>query len=42
MAIVDALIGEMDQEIGTTRRVLERVPGDKLAWKPHDKSTSLG
>ena len=42
MAIADALIGEMDQEIGTTRRVLERVPGDKLAWKPHEKSMSLG
>ena len=42
MAIADALIGEMDQEVGTTRRVLERVPGDKLAWKPHEKSMSLG
>lgn len=25
-----------------TRRVLERVPGDALAWKPHEKSYSLG
>jgi hypothetical protein len=31
MAIADAFIGEMDQEVGTTRRVLERVPSDKLA-----------
>lgn len=42
MAISDALIGEIEQEAATTRRVLERVPGDKLAWKPHDKSMSLG
>ena len=39
---IDALIQELEQEAQTTRRVLERVPGDKLAWKPHDKSMSLG
>lgn len=33
---------EFDQEMGTTRRVLERVPADKLDWKPHSKSMSLG
>lgn len=33
---------EFDQEMATTRRVLERVPEDKLAWKPHAKSMSLG
>ena len=42
MAIADALIGELEQEAATTRRVLERVPADKLTWKPHDKSMSLG
>ncbi|MDP6581515.1 MAG: hypothetical protein QF681_12740 [Vicinamibacterales bacterium] len=42
MAIADALIGELEQEGATARRVLERVPGDKLTWKPHDKSMSLG
>lgn len=42
MAIADALIGELEQEAVTTRRVLERVPADKLAWKPHAKSMSLG
>ena len=40
--MIDALIQELEQEAQTTRRVLERVPGDKLAWKPHDKSMSLG
>jgi uncharacterized damage-inducible protein DinB len=36
------LIQELDQEAQTTRRVLERVPGDRLGWKPHAKSMSLG
>ena len=29
---------EYDEEMATTRRVLERVPSDKAAWKPHPKS----
>ncbi|HUR91963.1 MAG TPA: DinB family protein [Gemmatimonadaceae bacterium] len=33
---------EFDQEMATTRRVLARVPEDKLDWKPHAKSMSLG
>jgi uncharacterized damage-inducible protein DinB len=42
MSIVEGLLQELTQEAQTTRRVLERVPGDKLAWKPHEKSMSLG
>ena len=42
MSMIEALIQELDQESQTTRRVLERVPGDRLGWKPHDKSMSLG
>jgi uncharacterized damage-inducible protein DinB len=42
MSAIDLLIQELEQETQTTRRVLERVPGDRLAWKPHDKSMSLG
>ena len=42
MRLVDSLLMEMDQEAQTTKRVLERVPDDKLAWKPHPKSHSLG
>ena len=42
MAIVDALLQELEQEAQTTKRVLERVPADKLGWKPHAKSMSLG
>ena len=40
--IVDVFLAELDQEAATTRRVLERVPDDKLGWKPHPKSMSLG
>ncbi len=42
MTIANALVPEFDQEMATTRRVLERVPSDKGAWKPHDKSFPLG
>ena len=42
MAIVDALLPEFDREMTTTRKVLERVPEDRFAWKPHAKSFSLG
>src|ERR671910_369402 len=36
------LIREFEAEAKTTRRVLERVPSDKLAWTPHARSMSLG
>ena len=42
MTMNDAFVQELEQEAQTTRRVLERVPDDKLGWKPHDKSMSLG
>jgi uncharacterized damage-inducible protein DinB len=42
MSMCDALLQEFDREAGTTRRVLERVPTDKLEWRPHPKSMSLG
>jgi uncharacterized damage-inducible protein DinB len=42
MAMIEALLQELEQEARTTKRVLERVPGDRLGWKPHDKSMSLG
>jgi uncharacterized damage-inducible protein DinB len=40
--MIDPILMELDQEAQTTRRVLERIPGDKLAWRPHPKSFSLG
>jgi uncharacterized damage-inducible protein DinB len=42
MSMIAATLQEFDNEAGTTRRVLERVPDDKLGWKPHPKSMSLG
>ena len=39
---IEELIQEFEAEARTTRRVLERVPSDKLAWTPHAKSMSLG
>ena len=33
---------ELENESVATRRLLERVPADKLAWKPHPKAMSLG
>jgi uncharacterized damage-inducible protein DinB len=42
MAIKDALLADYDHEMGTTRRLLERLPEDKLSWKPHEKSMTLG
>ena len=40
--VTAAFIQEFDQEAATTRRVLDRVPEDRLSWKPHAKSMSLG
>ncbi|HEV8214991.1 MAG TPA: DinB family protein [Gemmatimonadaceae bacterium] len=42
MSIGQSMIAEYDQEMATTRRVLERIPSDKNTWKPHAKSFSVG
>jgi len=42
MSIAETLLPEMDIEMATTRKVLERIPTDKGKWKPHPKSFSLG
>jgi uncharacterized damage-inducible protein DinB len=42
MPIVDSILMEIDQEAQTTKRVLERIPENKLSWKPHPKAFSLG
>ena len=41
-AIKDGLLAEYDHEMATTRKLLERVPEDKLPWSPHSKSMTLG
>jgi uncharacterized damage-inducible protein DinB len=40
--IAGPLVSEFREEAAITKRVLERVPADKLTWKPHAKSMSLG
>jgi len=42
MTIAESLLPEFDREMGLTRRVLERVPDGQFAWKPHEKSMTLG
>src|SRR5580700_10174847 len=42
MRLADSLLMEFDQEAQTTKRVLDRIPDNKLAWRPHPKSFSLG
>jgi uncharacterized damage-inducible protein DinB len=42
MAISDVFLQELEQEAHATRRALERVPENKLDWRPHPKSMSLG
>ncbi len=40
--MVKALIAELEREAATTRRVIERVPADRLDFQPHPKAMSLG
>jgi uncharacterized damage-inducible protein DinB len=42
MSISSTFLPEFDQEMTTTRHVLERVPSDKGEWRPHPKSFPLG
>jgi len=41
VSIADIFLREFDGEMETTRRVLERVPSDRLEWSPHPKSMTL-
>ena len=42
MRKVEPIVEELLREAKTTRRLLERIPGEKLAWTPHEKSRPLG
>ena len=41
MALRDALLPEFETEMASTRRMLERVPESRLAFKPHPKSPTM-
>ncbi len=42
MTYAESILPELDQEMASTRKVLERVPEDKLDWRPHPKSNTIG
>lgn len=42
MPIAQMLLPEFDQEMKSTRKLLECVPDGKFSFKPHDKSMDLG
>ena len=42
MTIAQCLLAEFETQAAITRRFLERLPEDKLTWKPHEKSMSAG
>lgn len=41
MNIIDGFSGELAHEAVSTRRALERIPADKMDWRPHTKSMTL-
>lgn len=41
MTLGQILAAELEHEAVSTRKMLERIPADKLTWKPHEKSMSL-
>ena len=42
MAINTALLGELKNESANTRKIIERIPTEKLDWRPHEKSMTIG
>ncbi|WP_417848560.1 DinB family protein [Thalassoglobus sp.] len=42
MSIAESILPEFEQEMAGTRKVLERIPEDKLDWKAHPKSNTIG
>jgi uncharacterized damage-inducible protein DinB len=40
--LMEPMLKEFHEEVAITKRVLDRVPADKLCWKPHQKSMTLG
>jgi uncharacterized damage-inducible protein DinB len=42
MSTAQSIFAEFEQQAPITRKFLERLPGDRLTWKPHEKSMSAG
>ncbi len=42
MSYVESILPEFDREMASTRKVLERIPDDKLDWQAHPRSHTIG
>ena len=42
MSYAETLLPEFDDEMANTRKVIERIPDDKIDWQPHPKSHTIG
>jgi hypothetical protein len=42
MSYTEAILPGFDQEMANTRKMLERNPDDKLDWRAHPKSHTIG
>lgn len=42
MNYLSIIQGELDTIVQGNKKILERIPGEKLTWKPHEKSMTLG
>jgi uncharacterized damage-inducible protein DinB len=42
MNLTELILAELQQEVVTTRKMLERVPQEAFNWQPHEKSMALG
>jgi uncharacterized damage-inducible protein DinB len=42
MSLNESLLPELRHEASITRKAIERVPAEKFAWKPHEKSMTFG
>jgi uncharacterized damage-inducible protein DinB len=42
MTIANEFLAEFETQVPITRKFLERLPEEKLTWKPHEKSLTAG
>jgi uncharacterized damage-inducible protein DinB len=42
MGTIKEIAEQLKEEVSATKKMLERIPDDKLDWKPHEKSMTMG
>ena len=42
MSINTSLLGELKSESANTKKMIERIPTEKIDWQPHEKSMTIG